>query len=107
MTGHAFLTDIVGRTDFEIFEDQVLAKRYVDDDQKLLVGGNNLIHYVEPITDERGHARYSSTSKYILRDDDGEILGILGISQDITKEYRMQQRHQQELKYLFELPDDT
>ena len=107
MTGQASLADIVGRTDFEIFENQELAKRYVEDDQKLLAGGKDRVHYVEPITDEHGHARYSSTSKYILRDDDGEKVGILGISQDVTKEYRIQQRHQQELKYLFELPEDT
>lgn len=107
MTGHGSLADIVGRTDFEIFEDQELAKRYVEDDQKLLAGGNDRVHYVEPITDEHGHARYSSTSKYVLRDDDGAVVGLLGISQDITKEYRMQQRHQQELTYLFELPEDT
>jgi len=107
MTGHLFLQDIIGRTDFEIFENQELAARYVEDDRKLLTEGKNLINYVEPLTDDHGHPRYSSTSKYILRDDCGEIIGILGISRDITKEYMMQWRHQQELKYLFELPEDT
>ncbi len=107
MTGQASLEDIIGRTDFEIFENQELARRYVEDDRRLLAQGQNLINYVEPITDDNGQARYSSTSKYILRHATGEVVGILGISRDITKEYVMQQRHQQEMKYLFELPDDT
>ena len=107
MTGHASLDSIIGRTDFEIFENQELAKRYVEDDRKLLSEGNDLINYIEPLTDDRNHPRYSSTSKHILRDDNGEVIGLLGISRDITKEYITQQRYQQELRYLFELPDDT
>ena len=107
MTGQTALHDIIGRTDFDIFENQELARRYVEDDRILLAGGKNLINYIEPITDDRGHSRYSSTSKYVLRDNAGEIVGILGISRDVTKEYVLQQRHQQELKYLFELPEDT
>jgi len=34
-------------------------------------------------------------------------IGILGISHDITREMMTRQRHQQELRYLFELPEDT
>ncbi len=107
MVGKKSVWEIVGRNDFEIFEDQELAKRYTADDRKLLAGGTDLISYVEPLLDDHGHARYSSTSKYILRNPDGEPIGILGVSHDITTEYVSRRRHQQELKYLFELPEDT
>ena len=107
MTGKSSVNELVGHTDMEIFENKSLAMRYIADDHKLFHNGEDLIDYMEPITDENGHARYGSTSKYILRDADGQIIGLLGITKDITREYFARQRYQQELKYLFELPEDT
>lgn len=107
MVGKSSVEDIIGKTDEEIFSDKELAKRYVADDHKLLEAGENLIDYMEPITDEDGHARYGSTSKYLLRDNDDNVIGILGVTRDITRDYFARQRYQQELKYLFELPEDT
>jgi len=107
MTGHTSVEEIIGKTDFDIFEDPELAKRYTDDDRALFEADEHLLNYVEPLTDEHGHPRYSNTSKYILRNAQGEKLGILGLSRDITKDYLARQRYQQELKYLFELPEDT
>lgn len=107
MTGKQTVDELINRTDLEIFDDENLAKRYIADDKKLLAGGENLLDYIEPITDDNGQARYGSTSKYILSDSTGEILGILGITRDITRDYIARQHYQQELKYLFELPPDT
>ncbi len=107
MVGKKNASEVVGRTDLEIFEDENLAKRYVSDDRKLLSGGENRIGYIEPIPEEEsGQARYGSTSKYILKDAEGNDMGILGITKDITREYKARQRYQQALKYLFELPED-
>ena len=107
MTGKKSLTEVIGHTDSEIFEDKSLAKRYTSDDIRLLNDDKDHIEYIEPITNENGNARYASTSKYILRNDKGEAIGILGITKDITREYMARQRYQQELGYLFELPKDT
>lgn len=107
MVGKESAKDIIGRSDLEIFDNKELAKRYIADDHKLIENGEDLVDYMEPITDENGQARYGSTSKYILRDNEGNIIGLLGVTRDITKEYFVRQRYQQELKYLFELPQDT
>lgn len=107
MVGKETVEEVVGKTDFEIFEDQTLARRYVSDDRKVLVSNNDLVDYIEPITDENGKARYGSTSKFILRDESGNHIGILGITRDITMDYLNRQQQQKELKYLFELPEDT
>ncbi|MBO5387882.1 MAG: diguanylate cyclase [Lachnospiraceae bacterium] len=98
---------LLGRTDMEILDDKNLAKRYMDDDKKILASGADLVDYVEPITDEDGHARYGSTCKYVLKDEDGKLLGILGLTKDITREYMARQHYQQELKLLFELPKEA
>ena len=107
MVGKECASEIIGKTDLEIFADENLAKRYVSDDRKLLEKGDNLIDYMEPITDEGGHARYGSTSKYILYNEDGHYSGILGVTRDITRDYIARRHYQQELNYLFELPADT
>lgn len=107
MVGKNSVEEIIGHTDFEIFESQELARRYTSDDDKLLRANTDSINYIEPLTDNNGHPRYSTTSKFILRNEQNKPIGILGISRDITREYMSRQRYQQEMKYLFELPDDT
>ena len=107
MVGKNSTDEIVGHTDHEIFVDKQLAKRYESDDRKIIANQKDLLQFIEPITDADGQPRYGSTSKYLLRDENGEILGILGITKDVTTEYRMRKRYQQELEYLFDLPEDT
>ena len=107
MMGKETETQLIGHTDMEILEDKNLAKRYMDDDKKILASGEDLVDYVEPITDEDGHARYGATCKYILRDENGKVLGILGLTKDITREYMARQHYQQEIKFLFELPKEA
>lgn len=108
MVGKERLDQVVGKKDAEIFEDKSLAKRYVADDKKLIKSGKHREDYVEPITDGNdGLARYGSTSKYLLWDENGKVKGILGITKDITRDYIARQHYQQELRYLFALPNDT
>ncbi len=107
MVGKRSVDEIIGHTDFELFDDPELARRYVADDKRLLKNGRDLVNYIEPITDEEGRARYSSTSKYILSDSCGNTVGLLGIGRDVTREYIVHQGYRQELKYLFELPENA
>ena len=107
MMGKKDDSQLVGYTDYDILEDKNLAKRYVDDDTRIMEKGLCIEDYVEPITDLDGNPRYGSTSKYTLKDNDGNILGILGITKDITREYYARHYFQQELKALFEMPDEA
>lgn len=107
MVGKTSAEEIIGHTDDEVFVDQNLARRYQQDDRKLLATGKDLLHFIEPITDEDGHPRYGATSKYLLRDSTDNVIGILGITEDVTIEYLARQHYQQELRYLFALPEDT
>ena len=72
MVGKKRPEDIIGKTDHQIFDDEALADRYVLDDRKLLARGQNLVDYIEPITDDDGQHRYGSTCKYILKGENGE-----------------------------------
>lgn len=107
MTGHDSAEDIIGKTDWDIFEDQTLAKAYIADDHRLLNQGKPLISYVEPIATRNGTPGYGSTSKYIIRDDAGKPLGLLGITIDITKEHTARINYQQELEFLLRLRENS
>ncbi len=107
MVGKPSMNEVLGRTDHEIFQDNKLSRRYTADDRKLLTTGLDLIDYVEPLTDKNGKARYSSTSKYILTDQHGQPIGLLGIGKDITRDMKLEQQYHQEISHLFDLPEDT
>ena len=108
MVGKTTVEEIVGHTDAEIFADKALADRYVADDRKLMESGKSLIDYMEPIPDDKGKSRYGMTSKFLLKGDHhNKVIGILGITRDITRDYIIRQHYQKELTYLFELPKDT
>lgn len=107
MAGWEQESDLIGKTDFDIFADQELAQRYREDDLKLIEQQTDLIDYVEPITEKDGRPRYASTSKFILRDEQGNCIGLVGVSKDITMEYYLQRNRVRELEYLFTLPHDV
>lgn len=107
MAGKESMDEIIGRTDAELFEDKELAARFNADDRKLFEEDRDLLNYLEPITDEKGKARYSITSKHILRDGDGNAMGLLGISRDVTREMQARRQYQQEINYLFNLPESA
>ena len=107
MVGKETVDQVVGKQDADIFDDKSLARRYVADDKKLIKSGQNLVDYIEPIPEENGQARYGSTSKYLLHDENNKVIGILGVTRDITRDYIARQHYQQELRYLFGLPKDT
>lgn len=84
MAGLESAGDIVGKTDYEIFSKE-LADKYRADDQKLLASGASMVDCIELIPSEGGVAHYSSTSKYLLHDSYGNVMGIYGNGRDITQ----------------------
>ena len=107
MVGKDCPEDIIGHSDFEIFDDYILAQRYVADDHRLIAAEEDTISFIEPITEEDGRSRFARTTKYVLRDSQGQVIGLAGISKDVTHEIIASENHQQELAYLFDLPEDA
>lgn len=107
LVGKTSPDEIIGLKDREIISNKHLAKRYETDDQKILAWQKDLVDFIEPLPDDDGKPRYASTSKYLLRDDNDEIIGILGISRDVTSEFLSRQRYHEELRYLFDLPSNA
>ena len=77
------ITDVLGKTDKDIFSEEH-AQQAFNDEQRIIKTGEGIINYEEKETWENGTITWVSSSKIPVRDQDEEIIGILGISRDIT-----------------------
>ena len=82
-----------GKTDFEVFTHGHAAKTYADE-QRIIASGEPLRGVEEEETWLDGRVTWCSTTKVPMRDENGTIVGILGIARDITahKEAELQAR---------------
>lgn len=85
-----------GKTDYEVFPRE-LAERYRHDDLSVLEAGVPIIEHFEPLPEQHGKCSYSSTSKYIIKDDDGNTIGLCGVGRDVTAQVElMEERERRE-----------
>lgn len=76
--------DVLGKTTFD-FNPPELAQRYHEDEQQILRTGKPIIDNEElAIHRDTGEQRWHLTSKFPIKNADGKIVGIVGISRDIT-----------------------
>lgn len=74
--------DMVGKTDFDFMPHNEAAESW-EDDVQVMTSGVPIIDKVEKITHD-GMETWVSTTKTPRRNKNGEIIGIMGISRDIT-----------------------
>jgi hypothetical protein len=77
--------DIEGKTDFEIFPRDI-AENSWKDDQQVLKHGEPVINKTEHLVNKEGGEQWLQTSKIPLKNDIGEIIGLVGLGHDITKQ---------------------
>jgi len=75
--------EVIGKTDFDFFP-EALAQKYYEDEQTVIQTGQPLVDIREPVIDYRGNRKWYLTTKVPLRNQQKEITGLVGISQDIT-----------------------
>ena len=78
---------LVGKTDFDLFQ-KSRAMKMVQDDAQVMDTGKPIIDKVERATRPDGVDNYVSTTKIPRYDDKGKVVGLIGITRDITR--RMQ-----------------
>ncbi len=86
--------ETIGKTDFDLFPREH-AERLHADDQKV-IEGHSVINREEYFRDDEGREHWLLTSKLPLQDQDGKIIGLVGINRDITA------RKQAEVKLAYE-----
>ena len=77
-------SDLIGRTDFDFFGEEHARKAFADE-QHLMRTGEALISIEEREIRENRTDTWASTTKVPLRDRAGRIVGLFGISRDITE----------------------
>jgi len=97
--GATTLEQVVGKTDFDFFP-QELAATYHTDEQQVIQSGKPMINREEPCVDRDRNQRWLLTSKVPLRDHQGNITGIVGHSHDITERKQAEEELQQSLSTL-------
>jgi PAS domain S-box-containing protein len=75
--------DLIGKTAFEVFPPN-LAAQFHADDEAIMFSGQPLINAERTTIDDLGNERLVLTTKVPLKDSDGQVTGLVGISHDIT-----------------------
>ena len=81
--GLATTSDLVGRSDFDIHPLEV-ARVFRAREMEVLASGRSAIDIEETVVTKSGERKCLSSTKAPLRDDNGEVFGLMGIARDVT-----------------------
>lgn len=82
--GAAGHQEMIGKTDFDFFEPEK-ATRYFAAEQAMMRSGKPIVNEEEYVKEAHtGNSMWVSATKVPLRDPDGRIIGLVGVSRDIT-----------------------
>ncbi len=102
--------EIIGKTDFDLSPTVEQARLYRAGDQRVMNSGIAEHGVEETQTLENGDVIWIETHKAPLRDADNNVIGVVGLFQDITdrKHYELQlQQKNQELQALLQLREEA
>ena len=88
--GEKRMEDIIGKTDFDTYPAE-LATQYWADDKMVLDSGKPVINREEPNLDWQDNLTWTLTTKVPLRDDNGQVVGLVGIGRDFTERRQVEE----------------
>lgn len=96
------LQDAIGKTSADFLPEEI-ARVYMEADRKVLQTGRSIQHEVVERVD--GEVQHMLNSKFPLRDDRGEIIGVCSLTTDITEMRRMEAKlhHAQKMETVGQL----
>lgn len=98
--------EVVGKSDLDIFPAE-LANQYYCDEQAMMESGESLDRDETLINPKTGETRWLHTTKVPLKDKEGKVIGLIGISRDITEQKRVEGKLAHEQELLQTLLDNT
>jgi PAS domain S-box-containing protein len=99
------LDQVIGKTDFDFFPRE-LAEQYFADEQAVIRSGQPLLDIVEPVVDSAGHKKWYLTNKLPLFDENNQVIGLVGMSLDITKRKEVEESLRQSQQLLQAVMDN-
>ncbi|NND99957.1 MAG: response regulator [Pirellulaceae bacterium] len=94
--GYESPDEAIGKTDSDFF-DQDQSGEYMADETRIMMTGEPIVGKPELQSDAMGRDTWVSTTKGPIRDAEGEVVGIFGISRDVT-EQKMAEEQTKEAK---------
>jgi len=108
--GFSLEENLIGKTDFDLFPDE-LAKKFRVHEQEIIQSGKGVYDYEGPSIDQsrKEKRRWVSTTKVPLWGAQGKVIGIMGIGRDITERKRMEEALREtadKFRFIFENAHD-
>ena len=91
------VTDIIGKTDLEIYNDKEVASKFIEQDEKIM-NTKKATYFEQRIKNENGREVVEENVKIPVIDKRGDVWGLVGLSRDITDRKIMEEK----LRYLSE-----
>lgn len=82
--GVAMPEDAIGKTDFDFFPATELAKGFYEEEQQIVKTGQSLTNHIQFIPTVDGQPRWFAATKVPIKDDNENVIGLVGVSRDIT-----------------------
>jgi two-component system sensor histidine kinase/response regulator len=100
--GYTSEKEVLGKTDYDFFPKEI-ADKFFANDHSIIETGKAVINREEYFFDKEGNKHWLQTSKVPLRNNKYEVVGLIGISRDITS----QKIAEEELKNAYEKLGET
>ena len=104
--GAASPQEVLGKWDFDFFPKD-LAEQYYADEQRIVQTGQPLFNREEPVVDPLGHRRWVLTTKVPLFDRSHKVIGVVGMTRDITERRRVEEERRLSEARLQAILDNT
>lgn len=88
--------EMIGKTDFDFLSEDQARKIFIDD-QSIMQSGKPIINKEEKITHSDGSERWVSVTKIPYYNAEGNIIGTMGITRDITEWKKLKEKIGEEL----------
>jgi len=75
--------EVLGKDDYAFFP-QEFAKKFIKDDKSVLETGISKLNYEELVVDNNGDSRWMLSSKIPLHDSHQNVIGLIGVTRNIT-----------------------
>jgi PAS domain S-box-containing protein len=92
LLGLARPEDAIGKTDLDFFAPEHAEAAFADE-QRIMASGEPLIAKEEHIRRSDGRWRWITSTKIPIRDHDGKVIGLVGVSRDCTNEKEREQHY--------------
>ena len=83
-------SEVLGKDDFAFFPAKY-AKKFMENDKGILKTGVSKLNYEELVVDKHGNSRWMLSSKIPLLDGQQNIIGLIGISRNITSQKKYEE----------------